>query len=252
MLHTPRLREPGLRLLVQLLAALLALVAATLALPAPLAAQQQLVAGPAAARPAVFEGYFSRVHADPAVVGERLRIDGMGARVLQPLAAPAGAPQRSSFLDRLAVGGFVTYAPDVDRGLTAWHYGAQADVSLLRQPAAGGVVEPLFSLGVGAFRTQRSSTGTIDAAAVRADCAMPLRPADAPLLLGQRFGAASCGDATGSGPALGTHLALSPALAARAWLLPNVAVRADAREVIVYDGAPRHAFEVTTGLSFTR
>lgn len=253
MLHTPRLRETGPRpLLVRLLAALLALVAATLALPAPLVAQQRQPSPAAAVRPAVFEGYFSRVHADPAVVGERLRIDGMGARVLQPLAAPAGSPPRPSFLDRLAVGGFVTYAPDVNRGLTAWHYGAQTDVSLLRRPTAASVVEPLFSLGVGAFRTQRSSTGTIDDAAVRADCAMPLRPADLPLLVAQRSGGASCGD-SGGGPALGTHFALSPALAARAWLLPDVAVRADAREVIVYAGdAARHVFEVTTGLSFTR
>ena len=243
MRQMPRLRAVGLLLI--------ATVLTSLAFPAPLLAQQRSLPAryspAAAARAATFHGYFSRVHADPALAGgERLRLDGFGARVLQPLAAPAGAAPRSALLERLAVGGFVTYAPAADHGLTAWHYGAQADVSLLgRGPRAASVVEPLLSLGVGAFRAQRD--GGMSRELFRAQCGT--KPADLPLVAGN--GGLPCGSASDR-DLIGTHLALSPALAARAWLLPDVALRVDTREVIVYDGAPRHAFEVATGLSFTR
>lgn len=242
MRQMPRLRAVGLLLI--------ATVLSSLAFPAPLLAQQRSLPAyhaAATARAAIFEGYFSRVHTDPALAGgERLRLDGFGARVLQPLAAPAGATPRSALLERLAVGGFVTYAPAADRGLTAWHYGAQADVSLLdRQPRAASVVEPLLSLGVGAFRAERD--GGMSPELFRAQCAV--KPADLPLVAGSR--ALPCGSASDR-ELIGTHLALSPALAARVWLLPDVALRTDAREVIVYDGAPRHVFELATGLSFTR
>jgi len=211
--------------------------------PVRLTAQQQIQSG--ALRPATFEGYFSRVQTEPAVVGERMRLDGIGARVLQPLAAPVGgAADRPAFLDRVALGGFVTYAPDGDRGLTAWHYGAQTDVSLLSRPVASVRVEPLFSLGVGAFSARRSGLAE---GMFREECR--IRPADLPVLAGgvtNRGG--PCDDATGR--SLGTHLAVSPALAARAWLLPDVALRADAREVIV--GGRRGVRELTVGLSFMR
>ena len=228
------------------LAAVLLVATADALSPAQLAAQQQqqqqqqLEAG--TGRPALFEGYLSRVRTDPAVVGERTRLAGIGARLLQPLAAPVGgAGDRPAFLDRVALGGFVTYAPDADRGLTAWHYGAQTDVSLLSRRLASVVrVEPLFSLGVGAFSARRSG---IEEGAFT-ECRW--RPADLPIVAGT--GADPCADARGR--SLGTRFALSPALAARAWLLPDVALRADAREVIV--GGKRGVFELTMGLSFAR
>jgi hypothetical protein len=194
---------------------------------APLASSAQPSARPAAVEspgaPLMLEQYLSRAELDPAIVGTPASLGGAGARLLRPLGtADAGDP------GRLALGAFATYARHGDRGLTAWHYGAQADLRLASQPLIGRI-DPLLSLGVGALRTSHAS-GCGTAAAANA-----------------------CGPQTSSGRARSeTAAAVSPALGLRVALLPGLAVRSEVRDVIVYRGAPRHSLELATGVSLAR
>ena len=214
----------------------LALPLAVVALPPALAAQTAPRAG------VVYEHFLSRARLSPAVVGAPVRVEGMGARLLFPLGAVTGgvAPGLGR---RVAVGGFATYAPADDPGFTTWHYGAVADVRLLDRPVLGRL-EPLVSLGAGAFRMQRDDR--VGQPPLGVACVnpkdLPLRAADAclpppsdPLRLRK------------------TDFALSPAAGLRVALFPNVGLRADVRDVIVYAaGAPKHNFEFATGFSLAR
>jgi hypothetical protein len=197
--------------------------------PAPSAAQLPATepAPAPAPTPLLLEQYLSRAQLDPAITGAPARVGGAGARLLRPLAAHddgAAAPTAS----RLAVGAFATYARRGDPGLTAWHYGAQADLRLGARPL-GGRVEPLLSLGVGALRTRHES-----------DCGAlpPVRDA--------------CPPRAGGRVLAETAPAVSPALGVRVGLLPGLALRSEVRDVIVYQGTPRHTLELATGISLAR
>jgi hypothetical protein len=181
----------------------------------------------------LLEQYLSHATLDPAVAGAAARLGGAGARLLRPLHA-AHEDDDSSIRRRLALGGFATYARPNDGGLTTWHYGALADLRLLDRPIAGRV-EPLVSLGVGAFRTRRD--------------------VDRPLGDGCRAAAISdvCPPrAPGQPVQVETAPAISPAIGVRVGLLPGLALRAETRDVIVYSGAPRHTVELATGVSLAR
>ena len=205
-------------------AVLVALLGACAAAPAPrtieLAPQPQ----------PVVEGYVARARLDPGVAG---------ARVMFPLEQLTGATT-SRIARRVLVGGFVTSAPGDDRRVAARHVGAQADVRLTERPILG-TIEPLASLGVGSFRARQAPAGEYPLATV---C---LRPADAgapaarclPVLARERARTS-------------TDVALSPAVGVRLGILPGLALRADARDVVVYRGAPRHNPELAVGLSLSR
>ena len=216
-------------------ALLLVPLAASLAATAPLAAQVP----PVEKRPAVvFEAYLSRARLDPSVVGTPTRLEGVGGRLLVPLAAfDAGG-----FARRLSVGGFVAHAPDDDDRLSAVHYGATTDVRLLDRPIAG-TFDPLFSLGVGAFRVRRAvESGLFSSpACLRPNdfVVIPRRPECSPYAALRKPTVAE------------TDFALSPAVGTRIALLPGVALRLDLRDIVIYRGAPRHNFELATGVSIT-
>ena len=224
------------------LAALLVPLGALLFFATPLGGQQ-LVPRPAE----LLEGYLTRAQLDPSVTGSRIRVDGAGARVLRAL-APLPEDGALRLPQRFALGGFVTYAPRDDAGVTTLHYGATTDFRLRSQPIAGRI-EPLLSLGVGAFRTQRDITRE---QRVPVLC---LRPTDISGLGASSFcGGRTADRAFTARPQVvtSTNLAVSPALAFRVWLVPDLALRADVRDVVVYRGGPRHNVELATGVSFAR
>lgn len=199
-------------------------------------------------RPTVLlEGYLTRAELAPSMAGSRLSVGGAGARVLRAL-SPLPEEGTAGLASRLALGGFVTYAPRDDAGLTTLHYGAASDFRL-RDRILAGHVEPLLSLGVGAFRTRRDLTRE------RAVPLLCLRPTDLTGLSGSSFcNGHSAGSALSARPQLvtTTNFAVSPAVALRFWLGPDVAIRADLRDVVVYRGAPAHNLELATGVSFAR
>ena len=215
------------------LLALLALPLAAAVVPAALDAQ-------ATTRPAVVvEGYLSRARLDPSVSGSRMEVRGAGGRVLASL-APLPGEESSGLARRLAVGAFATYAPRDEGRFAAWHYGATTDFELLARPLAGRF-DPLLSLGAGAFRTRRVVGGE---GRYAFECLRPMDFAAEPLPVTCISGVTRT--------EVASDLAISPAAAVRVWMLPGLALRIDARDVVVYRGGPRHNLELATGVSFVR
>jgi hypothetical protein len=215
-------------------APLLAVLGACAMTPLPVAAQ------PTPPIHGVVEGYVARSQLHPTVAGPQARLEAVGARLLLPVEQfAADAPRWLA--ERVAVGGFLSSAATEDRNVAARHYGAQADLRLTRRPVAGRL-EPLASLGIGAFRARREapSPQPLNAVCLTA-------PADA-TVKGVRC--LSLRRPDGSVP--GESFALSPALGARLALVPGLALRLDARDLIVYQDGPRHNRELVLGLSFSR
>ena len=202
--------------------------------PAPLRAQSTT------RRAVVVEGFLSRARLDPSVGGSRTEVQGIGGRVLAAL-APLPGDESRGLARRLAVGVFANYAPHDDGRFAAAHFGAVADMRLLAAPI-GGRLDPLLSLGAGAFRTRRVVGGERD---FTFDCLRPIDLAPDPL-------PATCISGNPARTRVTSDFALSPAVALRVWVLPGMALRVDARDVVVYRGAPRHNFELATGVSFVR
>ena len=220
-----------------IVAALLPALFAVPALPAPLAAQSASLAPPPGT---VVEGYVARAVLDPAVAGTRARVAGAGARLLLPLQALSDAAASSDLARRVAVGGFLTAVPEDESAVAARHYGVQADVRLTGGAVAGRL-EPLASLGVGAFHGRRLADRGPGMTV------MCLAPTD----VAASATSASCLHAPPPRrETRGTYLAVSPALGVRVGVLPGLALRADARDVIVHRGGARHNLELGTGLSF--
>ncbi|HEX5727005.1 MAG TPA: hypothetical protein VFX98_16130, partial [Longimicrobiaceae bacterium] len=96
------------RFLTPLLAALLGAV--------PLSLDAQQPQGPARTDGRLWlEGYVTRLNLDTG--GERAALEGVGGRVLWPLAGT-----------RAAVGAFVSHTPGTFQRMEAWHLGGQADL----------------------------------------------------------------------------------------------------------------------------
>lgn len=178
------------------------------------------------------EGWVGQSRLEPALLGDELRLSGTGVRLLVPVAALGAGDDGRSLARRLAVGGFLTTASTGD-GVDARHVGVQADLRLtdrwLRRR-----VEPLLSLGVGAFHARREGTH----APFPTVACLDGGPGSVCRLLGD-----------GARAQRRRELALSPALGLRYALRPGLALRADVRDVIVYDGAPRHNAELAVGVS---
>jgi hypothetical protein len=183
----------------------------------------------------------------------RVRLGGLGARLLWHPGAPAA--DSASWLARLAersgVGAFISYAPE-RLGLSTLHYGAHADLRLpLRAPLIGADrLTPIASLSAGAFRVARTAS-PVDAESVvpcvsleRLPCA-PLRR----LTISDGSHALPPAASTPSGSAR-TSLALTPALGLRVPLRAGgLALRADARDVVVFRGRAVHNPEIAAGIS---
>ena len=203
------------------------------AFPGVLRAQARSVPG------GVLEAYVTRADLHPGLAGNdnRTKLDGLGARLLLPLHQLTGSPE-TSLASRLSVGGFFTMAPAREAEGTARHYGIQTDMLLSSGPM-NAHPKPLISLGVGAFNSP--------VRVVRQPSAPPcLRPSDLPLNAALEHCAIP--RPTTSTEWM-TDLALSPALGARVGISPSLALRVDARDVIVYRGGPRHTPELSVGFS---
>src|SRR5919204_5765529 len=96
------------------------------------------------------EGFFSHHRLHPGLGAERTKLPGVGARIMWSL-APRFDPEHDGLAARAAVGAFAVNASDRTDRVKARHYGAQLDISVLRTPVAGRI-EPLLSVGAGAFR----------------------------------------------------------------------------------------------------
>lgn len=209
---------------------LLATLAACAMTPLPVAAQPALVAG------ARLEGFVGQARLHPGLAGQRARLEAVGARVLLP-AARVLDDDTTWPARRLAIGAFVTSASAGRGELAARHLGAQADVRLTERPLLGRV-EPLLSLGLGTLQTRRAPHA--DATAIGTLCPRSLNPETAAGCIPLR---AQTAESTAY------HLAVSPAVGVRVRLAPGLALRADARDVIVQRSSARHNTELAFGLS---
>ena len=162
-------------------------------------------------------------------------LPGWGGRIQWPLSTPTreggadGAPRA-----RLALGAFAIRSAPRGR-LGAWHLGAQVDAS----PPTGvlaGRVEPLVSLAAGAYREELPGSRDADVPVVV--LARPTDVARVPVRALQP-------------PLTTTHAALSLGAALRIHLTPGIALRADARRVVVLDGG-RRATELGLGVGVRR
>jgi hypothetical protein len=226
---------PRVARLAPLATSLLAALGACAATPLPVMAQL----GPPVRT--VLEGYVARSQLHRSVAGSPARLAAVGARLLVPVEQLAAAAPRW-LAERVDVGAFLSTAATDARTLAARHYGAQADVRLTSRPLAGRI-EPLASLGIGGFRARLEEPRV--ARPLGAACLAPADPGAAPgarcLALGQPEQA----------PAV-ESFALSPALGARLTLVPGVALRVEARDLVVHRDGPRHNLELALGLSFSR
>lgn len=191
------------------------LIAGSLGLPAPAAAQGAPDVPRVEARPS-FEYFVARNRLERG--GGASELDGVGGRVLWPLAAT------DPLLSRLAVGGYLVHSARAGDDPDMWHYGVQADVRLARSPLAGRV-DPLLSLGVGAVRVKEPGA---------AEFVAPLRD---PL--------------AGTAARVHTDPSLVPGVGARVHLFPGVGLRTDARVVVDFRERAGRSLELAGGLSLT-
>ena len=150
---------------------------------------------------------------DDAGSGSRPEIGGGGARVLFNLGSAARST--SAWFTRSSLGAFAVYTPkQKDDDVTTLHYGGELDAQLLPHPLLG-FLDPFLSVGAGAFRTQ----------------------AEVPLLLG------------GTEKVTNTDFALAPGAGTYFHFTPNIAVRGDVRDVVIFGDKTTHNYEASAGLS---
>jgi hypothetical protein len=170
---------------------------------------------PASGGGMTFEAFYS--HYRLAGRDRRIGADGLGGRLLwQPMSALGMDSTRLAA--RTSLGAFAVYTPAQRLGFSTLHVGAEADVRPLGAPLFGRV-DPILSLGAGAFRTR------VDDASAAAATRFPLAARTS------------------------TNLALTPGFGARVGLLSRIGLRADVRDVITFRDATRHNVEVAAGLS---
>lgn len=230
----PPFQRPAAPRLATLVLPLVAALGACAMTPLPVAAQL----GPPLR--AVVEGYLAHGRLEAGVADGPARVEALGARVLLPVSQFATVAPGST-LDRLDVGAFVAGAPADEQGVAARHYGMQADLRLAPRPLAGRVT-PIASLGVGALHARRELAPRTPFGAA---CLAPAGAADA-------SPPARCLALAPHPRTTRSAFALSPALGARVALVPGLALRLDARDVLLFRDARRHNPELAVGLSFLR
>lgn len=185
----------------------------------------------AAAAPVWIEAFVSRQRGEAA----GRRAEGWGGRLLWPLAPgddePAGL--LGGLRRHLSLGAFAVRTTPPAR-LGAWHLGGQVDARLLSR-VLGGRVEPLLSLGAGAYREELAGH----------------RGADVPVVLLARPIERPAPIRAVRPPLTTTHGALSSGAALRLHLAPGLAARVDVRQLLVMDG-PRGARELAVGMAVGR
>lgn len=146
-------------------------------------------------------------------------LDGVGGRLMWSLAPLAGG--QDSWLRRTLLGGYLTHSPSEDESVDMLRLGAQADLLLFRAPVAERVF-PFVSLGMGAVRVEQA--GWRHGPPMTLRIAPPTERRD-------------------------VHLSLAPGVGARIQLLPGVALRGDARQVIDFRDGIRNNLEISGGIS---
>ena len=145
--------------------------------------------------------------------GTRPELGGAGARLMTNL----GRVTRSNntWFTRSSLGVFGVYtAKQKDNDSTSWHVGGELDAVLLPSPVAT-VLDPFLSVGAGAFHT-RLKVGT---------------------LLG------------GEETVTNTDFALTPGAGTYFHFTPNISLRGDLRDVIIFGDETTHNFEASAGIS---
>ena len=179
--------------------------------------------------------------------GDRLAHHAIGGRIMWSL-APRTDPTRGTLATRTSLGGFIIHTPESQTELRTSHYGAQADVRMLRSPLAGRL-DPMVSLGVGAFRTEGArvqftrvpGTSILTLADRQPVAEFPREHfTDADIVTDVEIVRHST-----------TSLAVTPGLGARVAVAPGFAVRGDIRDVLVFRAGVRHNVEVSAGFSLT-
>lgn len=219
------------KLRMRLLAAPGVLLAAALAAAAfPAAAAGQGIPRPA------FEALYTRVGyagAAPRLAsGGTVRAEGLGGRVMWPVAADDRAPWLAR---RAAVGLFGAYTPNPDAGFSAGQFGLAADFAPLGAPVAGRI-EPFVSLGAGALHASTTR-------------GLALAPSPRPALSGPSTDARPAPTAVERSS---TRFLLVPAMGVRVAVRPRVAVHGDVRTLVTFGGdAPQHHRALGTGVRLT-
>ena len=186
-----------------------------LVLAAPVARAQS--ATPAAeTESSSLEIYAAHSWFDAQGTGSRPTLGGVGGRLMTTFGRHNSMTGGGSWFTRSAFGVFATYtAKQNDNQMTTIHYGAQVDAHLLPTPLEH-VLDPFVSLGVGGFRTKVENTGLL-----------------------------------GGGSVTNTDLAITPALGSHFHLTPNIAIRGDLRDVIIFGDKTTNNYVAEGGLSLS-
>jgi hypothetical protein len=162
-----------------------------------------------------FDGYFTHYRLD--ADNDRMGVDGVGGRLSwRPVSGDVVA-----IPSRFAFGAFIEFTPKGDDDFQTFHTGLQSDFRLFRTPWLGRI-DPLISLGAGAFHTDSEVRGSVH--------------------LGREFPLARR-DKT-------TAFALSPSVGTRLHVWRTLGVRADLRDVITFKGETLHNWQIAAGLTF--
>ena len=168
------------------------------------------------------ESFYTRIAFDAG--GHRRTADGIGGRLMWQPWLVSGMP--SSLGGRTSLGIWATYTPEDDGdggpGFSTLALGGAVDVRPIDMPL--GRIDPFVSLGAGVLYTRETPA--------LANVFFPFEPMARP------------------SPAARTHTAftLSPGIGARLPLGARTALQADLRDLVAFDGAPRHNVGLGVGV----
>ena len=161
------------------------------------------------------EGFVTQYWLDDPSPGGRVGVSGGGARIMANL---GGSSDAQAFWWRRPSAGVFVVATGEQAGISTFHVGGQFDTHLFRGPLSGrfrGMVDPFFSIGIGAFRVSASESA-----------------------LGLPADERSSTEITAV-PGAGTHIRLTR----------RFALRGDFRDVVVFGQETTHNLEASAGIS---